>query len=105
MIFQCKDGEHPVDPTWIKEWNDVYHNVDQEILKARVWCLDNPQNRKTKRGLRKFLGAWIRRSCPLRENVRRVQIVQEEKPEVALQTRVSFIEQMKAAVNRGETPT
>lgn len=95
MKIPTKDGECEVDPTWINEWNDVYHNVDQEILKAKVWCLDNPQNRKTKRGLRKFLGAWIRRSCPLRENVRRVQIVQEEKPEVSKAFIGDMVSQMR----------
>ena len=101
MKIICKDGlEHEVDPTWVKEWNEVYYEVDAAILKARLWCLDNPQKRKTKRGMRAFLGAWIRRDCKLRPTIRQAQIVHEEKPVVPIESRRDWLQQMKSQLEK-----
>jgi hypothetical protein len=27
----------------------------------RQWCIDNPTKRKTRRGIRKFIGGWLER--------------------------------------------
>jgi len=62
-----KDGsEITVPQDWIDEWNKVYYSVPQTLLDIRIWCLDNPTKRKTKRGLRSFLGRWIRKACTKR---------------------------------------
>jgi hypothetical protein len=98
VIIQCQDGKREVDPTWIAEWNRLYLNVDQAILVAQGWCLDNPEKRKTKRGLRAFLGNWIRRSCPLRPIIKQAQIVHDPKPDVSRETRQDFIKQLKDVV-------
>jgi len=93
-----KDGSAgEIDPLWVKEWCDVYWKDDVLIAleKARVWCLDNPQKCKTKRGLRAFLGNWIRRDCRLKPQMRMVKQEVEEKPVVKSEIRQSAIEQMK----------
>ena len=34
-------------------------NVEQEFLKMRSWCDDNEKNRKTKKGIRRFINNWL----------------------------------------------
>lgn len=96
MKIPTKDaGEQEVDPLWVKEWSDVYYDVPETLFKIRTWCLDNPEKRKTKRGLRRFIGKWIRRDCRIRPQIKQAQIVHEERPDVPIETRVSFLQQMK----------
>lgn len=47
----------------IAEWEESYPAVDvrQEIRNARQWCIDNPQRRKTKTGMNRFINAWLSR--------------------------------------------
>ena len=61
MKIPVKDGEAEIDPTWIAEWNRVFFSEDVLFCleKARLWVLANPERRKTRRGLRKFLNNWI----------------------------------------------
>ena len=80
MKFPCKDGEAEIDPLWVKEWCEVYYadDVEMAIHKARLWCLDNDGRRKTVRGLRRFLGAWIRRDCRLRPKESKVTNIERD---------------------------
>lgn len=57
-----------------KSWNLIQEHVDQlreafptldvlgECRKARQWCIDNKQNRKTPKGMGKFLFGWMSRA-------------------------------------------
>ena len=98
-----KDGtDGHIDPTWVSEWCEVYWKDDVyvEIEKCRLWALDNPQKRKTKRGLRAFLGNWIRRSCRLRPKARMIRPGPvEERPKV---DHSGFVSQMKAKLRKQE---
>lgn len=48
----------------VKEWTESFPHLDVmlELKKARQWCLDNPANRKTSRGMTRFLGGWLSRA-------------------------------------------
>ena len=45
-------------------WKDAYPAVDveQELRKMIAWCDANPTKRKTRRGVAKFINAWLERS-------------------------------------------
>lgn len=45
------------------EYEESFPHLDVlHVLKAaRQWCRDNPQNRKTSRGMTRFLGSWLNR--------------------------------------------
>ena len=100
LTIHCKEGEAPVDPLWVKEWKDLYLDVDQEILKARSWAADNPERRKTRKGLRRFLGNWIRKACKLKPVIRSVEIVREERPHEPLEARKAHLERLRGIVGR-----
>lgn len=55
--------EYPVFQKDISEWRELYPAVDimQELRKMKGWCRDNPQKRKTKSGIRRFIGNWLSR--------------------------------------------
>lgn len=56
------DGsEHEVYPEQVAEWSAAYPAIDvgQRLLAIRAWCLANPSNRKTKRGVEAFLVRWL----------------------------------------------
>jgi hypothetical protein len=56
------DGsEHPVSFAQAEEWGQAYPAVDvlQELRKARAWCDANPKNRKTAKGVKRFLNQWL----------------------------------------------
>ena len=60
-----KKGEH-VDVPFDKlaEWKETYPAVDveQEIRIARQWCVDNPDRRKTQKGMYRFINNWLMRA-------------------------------------------
>lgn len=47
----------------IDEWKELYPNVDimQELRKMKGWCIASPRNRKTKRGVLRFITGWLAR--------------------------------------------
>ena len=55
----------------IDEWSDAYPAVDVlgELKKMRVWLNDNPTRKKTKRGIRRFVSAWLDREQDRGRNV------------------------------------
>jgi len=96
-----KDGtEAKVEDAWIHEWASLYwqDDITVAIEKARLWCLDNPQKRKTRRGLRAFLGNWIRRDCRLKPQVRMVTQQEEPRPVVPRETMLSALAAMREAL-------
>jgi hypothetical protein len=46
------------------ELRDAYPGVklDDELRKARAWCISNAKRRKTPRGMPKFLNSWMERN-------------------------------------------
>lgn len=48
----------------VTEWQSLYPGVDvlQELRKMRGWLLANLRRRKTARGIRKFINAWLSRA-------------------------------------------
>lgn len=55
--------EYPVMNAQVREWESLYPavNVKQELRKMKGWCDANPARRKTGRGIRKFINAWLSR--------------------------------------------
>lgn len=100
-----KEGDIEIPLDWITIWNQVYYDVPRTLEDIRIWCYDNPQKRKTKRGLRAFLGRWIRKSCTKRPAIASVSSHGESRenvvglragPEVAR----SYLSQLKAMVSK-----
>ena len=56
-------GEAEVTDAMVTEWEPVYPGVDvrQQLRHMREWCVSNPAKRKTARGLRRFITAWLAR--------------------------------------------
>lgn len=64
-LIPLDDGtEHPVTEAEIAEYRAAYPLVDPiaECRKARAWCVASPANRKTRRGVGKFLNGWMARA-------------------------------------------
>lgn len=63
ISIPLNDGsEWPVTAEMISEWSSLYPAVDvmQELRNMRGWSLENPTRRKTKTGVRRFIGSWLR---------------------------------------------
>ncbi|MFO1434582.1 MAG: hypothetical protein U1F76_31630 [Candidatus Competibacteraceae bacterium] len=58
-----RDGEFAVTEAMVVEWQDAFPGVDvyRTLKRIRLWCLDNPARRKTRRGVRRFLTGWLAR--------------------------------------------
>lgn len=56
-------SEHPVMRSDVVEWSEAYPAVDvmQELRAMRQWCIAHPTRRKTARGVRAFVVAWLGR--------------------------------------------
>ena len=48
----------------ITQWSSLYPAVDirQDLRKMAGWLLSNPKNRKTRRGIMKFINSWLSKS-------------------------------------------
>lgn len=55
--------EHLIYQNDINEWAALYPSVDviQELRKMRGWLMANPDRRKTKRGISRFINNWLSR--------------------------------------------
>lgn len=60
----CNDGSdwQPTEDHLAK-WRKAYPNVnlDAQLAKMDAWLHDNPQRRKTRRGMPAFVGRWLGR--------------------------------------------
>jgi len=54
-------SEFPITEAHVMEFKKLYPNVDivQQLRKMRGWCLSNPQKRKTKKGIMRFVNTWL----------------------------------------------
>ena len=60
------DGsDHAVGLAEVAEFELAYPRIDvlAELRKARAWCVANPAQRKTRRGVGKFLNGWLSRAA------------------------------------------
>lgn len=54
-------SEYPVPDRMVSEWALAYPAVDvmQQLREMRAWCIANPANRKTARGIQSFVVRWL----------------------------------------------
>lgn len=70
-MLPLKDGtEYEISAESFEEFVSAYPeiNVLSEMRKMRAWCLSNPANRKTRRGIMKFINGWLGRAKPESSN-------------------------------------
>jgi hypothetical protein len=53
--------EHPIAQSAVAEWVEAYPgvNVMQQLREMKQWCIANPTNRKTARGINAFVIRWL----------------------------------------------
>lgn len=62
-----KDGsDYDLPEDFYRELHALYYGVDSELRKMRVWCLANPEKRKTRRGAKRFVASWCLRALQTR---------------------------------------
>ena len=64
LVFKCQDGDYTLPPALHADFCSAFGapTADRELIKARLWCETNQQNRKTRRGMGRFLNAWLCRA-------------------------------------------
>ena len=64
LVFKCQDGDYTLPPTLHADFCSAFGapTANLELTKARLWCATNQQNRKTRRGMGRFLNAWLCRA-------------------------------------------
>lgn len=62
--FRCTDGLYSIPPNLYSDFCSAFGQtmVDRELTLARLWVETNPPKRKTRRGMGRFLNAWLCRS-------------------------------------------
>lgn len=62
LMMPLVDGtEYGVSQNEIDEWQEAYPAVDvlQQLREMRVWCNANPKNKKTAKGVVRFITGWL----------------------------------------------
>lgn len=62
ITLQLNTGEeYPITQKDVDMWIELYPAVDimQELRKMKGWCMNNPKKRKTKNGIKRFIGNWL----------------------------------------------
>jgi hypothetical protein len=56
--------EFPITEKMIEEWAELYPAVDikQDLRKMKGWLDSNPNKRKTKSGIKRFITGWLART-------------------------------------------
>lgn len=102
MHIPTKDaGDVEIPPEFLAELNAVYYGVMDELGKMRIWCLANPDRRKTKRGLNRFVANWISRACVLRprsSDVRSLVLDVREDRASSKESRLAHLAELKGAL-------
>jgi hypothetical protein len=59
--FPCDKGQWVPTAEMVEEWKTTYPALDvvAQLRRARQWCIDNPERRKTPKGMRRFIGTWM----------------------------------------------
>lgn len=57
------EGDFPIFESDVAEWEIAYPAVDvrQQLHAMRAWLIANPKNRKTSKGMRRFVNSWLDR--------------------------------------------
>jgi hypothetical protein len=63
LPLKGKKTTHAVTRAYVAEMKPLYPRVDieAETLRAKGWLLNNPEQQKTQRGIKRFLGGWYDR--------------------------------------------
>lgn len=64
ITLQLNTGaEYPILQPFVDEMQELYPAVDvmQELRSMKAWCIANPQKRKTKSGIVRFVNSWLSR--------------------------------------------
>lgn len=61
--YGTKGEEVPITEAKVDEWQATYPGVDvrQQLRRARQWCIDKPEKRKTVKGMNSFINSWLAR--------------------------------------------
>jgi hypothetical protein len=77
LMFPVVGQHDPWMPTdeQVTQWQALYPDLDvaQELRKALAWTVANPSNRKTARGMPRFLVSWLNRATDRRSGAERRQ--------------------------------
>jgi hypothetical protein len=62
--FKCTDGFYVIPAALYSDFCAAFGapTVDRELTLARLWVETNPAKRKTRRGMGRFLNAWLCRA-------------------------------------------
>jgi len=60
-IKDSEDSEWSMPMGFELQLRDTYCNLPEEMAKARMWLIANPQRRPTARGIRRFVVNWMNR--------------------------------------------
>ena len=58
--------EYFIDEVFYKECQAAYPklDIDEELSRMRCWCISNKNNRKTRKGITRFINSWLSRAKP-----------------------------------------
>ena len=67
LSVPLRDGTYfDIDQTFYNELCQLYYGVDTELYRMRLWCLANPDRRKTRRGAKRFVFNWVNKACQIK---------------------------------------
>ena len=90
--------EYEIPEDFLAELNALYYGVDTELHRMRLWCLANPERRKTSRGAKRFVFNWINKACQVRPKAAARAVQVSPPPAEPLATRLSHLANLKAAI-------
>ena len=69
MMLDTGD-EYEITESMLKEWQQLHPkvNVLEEMQKMKAWLYANPNKRKTRRGMKRFINSWLSSSKSYSEN-------------------------------------
>ena len=87
----------------VNEWQQVYQAIDvkNELEKMKCWLNANPKNRKTRKGIERFIVAWLNRSQDKAPRVvnqeKQIEIVSKQYESICEKIDDDTLEQFKNA--------
>jgi hypothetical protein len=97
-----KDGtEYELPEQFWRELCETYYGAETELYRMRLWCLANPDRRKTRRGARRFVFNWINKACQIKPKLTERALPLVEKPREPLESRKERLAELKKVL-KGE---
>jgi len=64
LVFKCVDGDYTLPPALHSDFCAAFGTTftERELTLARLWVETNPAKRKTRRGMGRYLNAWMCRA-------------------------------------------